>query len=120
MEVKGQWPAARSFHTTTGVGKRVVVMGGRGQDNNHLADFHIFDTETKEWLQPNVSGDIPEARGQHSVAVVGDQLVLYGGSSEINQEIMICQKFHGDTYVLRLADVLKGKAEPVDTNGTGS
>ncbi|XP_053405677.1 uncharacterized protein LOC128559010 [Mercenaria mercenaria] len=59
MEVKGQWPAARSFHTT-GVGKRVVVMGGREQNNNHLADFHIFDTETKEWLQPSVSGDIPK------------------------------------------------------------
>ena len=44
MQVKGEWPAPRSFHTATAVGKRMVVMGGRGQDNNHLADFHIFDT----------------------------------------------------------------------------
>lgn len=43
MKCKGQWPAPRSFHTTTAVGRRVVT-GGRGQDNNHHADFHIFDT----------------------------------------------------------------------------
>ena len=46
LEVKGQPPAPRSFHTATAVGKRIVVMGGRGVDNHHLADFHIFDTGT--------------------------------------------------------------------------
>lgn len=116
MKCKGQWPAPRSFHTTTAVGKRVIVTGGRGQDNNHLADFHIFDTETKEWMQPAVSGDLPKPRGQHCVAVVGDQLVLYGGSSDFSAEVMACQKFYNDTYVLPIADILKGGAVHEDTS----
>ncbi|XP_060569590.1 kelch domain-containing protein 1-like [Ruditapes philippinarum] len=114
MKINGERPVARSFHTATAVGKRMVVMGGRGQDNNHLADFHIFDTETKEWMQPEVLGDTPEARGQHCVAVVGDKLVMYGGTSHFNTETMMCSKLHGDTYVLQIADVLKGQAIHTD------
>lgn len=120
MQITGQWPEPRSFHTATGVGGRVVVMGGRNQDNDHLADFHIFDTETKEWLQPKVTGDLPEGRGQHSVAVVGDKLVLYGGSGEFSPETMMCQKFFGDTYTLPVGDILKGSStQAIESNGHG-
>lgn len=34
----------------TAVGKRVVVIGGRGRDNSHFADLHIFDTGEKTLL----------------------------------------------------------------------
>ena len=44
LACKGRLPAPRSFHTATAVGKRVVVMGGRAQDNKHLADFNVYDT----------------------------------------------------------------------------
>lgn len=57
-------------------------------------------SETFQWFQPKVTGDIPEGRGQHSAAVVGDKLVLFGGSSQFNPEMMGCNKFYGDTYVL--------------------
>lgn len=120
MKCTGQWPEPRSFHTVTGVNKRVVVMGGRSQDNQHLADCHIFDTETKEWLQPTVQGDIPEARGQHSVVVAGDKLVLYGGSALFSPETMMCQKFYGDSYVLSIGDLLKGGSiRNTETSGNG-
>ena len=39
-------------------------------------------------------------RGQHSVAVAGDKLVLFGGSSDFRPELMVCQKFHGDLFTL--------------------
>ncbi|KAJ8304073.1 hypothetical protein KUTeg_017656 [Tegillarca granosa] len=90
MKAKGRQPGPRSFHTATAVGNRVVVMGGRAEDNKHYADLHIFDSgihftyyfllhkETCEWLQPKVTGDLPTGRGQHSVEVVSDTLVLYG------------------------------------------
>jgi hypothetical protein len=60
----------------------------------------IYLTDTKEWLQPTVSGDLPAARGQHSAAVVGDHLVLYGGSSDFSAELMVCQKYFTDTFIL--------------------
>ncbi|WAR00752.1 KLDC1-like protein, partial [Mya arenaria] len=86
MEIRGELPAARSFHTTTAVGNQVIVIGGRGQDNTHLADLHVFDTETYEWSQPKLNGEVPCARGQHSVAVVVGLLVLFGGSSDYDAE----------------------------------
>jgi len=43
MQIKGELPAPRSFHSTTAVGNRVVITGGRAQDNTHLADIHVFD-----------------------------------------------------------------------------
>ncbi|KAL5004600.1 hypothetical protein ScPMuIL_018056 [Solemya velum] len=67
---------------------------------------------TKEWLQPKVSGDIPPARGQHSVGVVGDSLVLYGGSGKFSPEIMQCQEFFSDVYILSTAEILEGSSTP--------
>ncbi|KAL4227507.1 F-box only protein 42 [Mactra antiquata] len=119
LQCTGQWPVARSFHTVNCVGKRVIVMGGRGSDNQHLADFHIFDSETNQWLQPKVNGDIPASRGQHSVSIVGDKLILYGGSADFNSEIMMCQKFYGDTFVLPIGDILKGKASEQNSGTNG-
>ncbi|KAK3096994.1 hypothetical protein FSP39_005475, partial [Pinctada imbricata] len=104
LVMKGKPPTPRSFHTTTAVGKRVVIIGGRGQDDQHLSDFEIFDLETQEWLQPKVTGDVPSGRGQHSVAVVGDCLILHGGTSNFNKEIMQCQEFHSDTYYINSVD----------------
>ena len=42
--MEGRQPEPRSFHSTTAVGKRVVIMGGRGEQNQHFADLHLFDT----------------------------------------------------------------------------
>lgn len=59
--------------------------------------FH-FTTATKQWLQPTVEGDVPEGRGVHTLTVVGDQLVLYGGSSDFRD--MQCHKFYNDVHVM--------------------
>lgn len=40
----GTPPEPRSFHTVTAAGSRVVVIGGRGRDNSHFADVHLFDS----------------------------------------------------------------------------
>ncbi|CAG2233844.1 unnamed protein product [Mytilus edulis] len=115
-KVQGRQPEPRSFHTTTAIGKRVVVMGGRGEQNQHFADLHIFDTETMEWLQPKANGDLPKGRGQHSAGVVDDKLVLFGGTTDFNPEIMQCQTFFNDTYVASIDDFMKGECTKA-TNG---
>ena len=63
-------------------------------------ELKIAFSETCEWLQPAVKGDLPVGRGQHSVAVAGDKLVLFGGSSDFSPDLMVCQKFHGDLFTL--------------------
>ncbi len=53
---------------------------------------------TKQWLQPTVQGATPEGRGVHTVTVVGDQLVMYGGSSDFRD--MQCHKFYNDLHMI--------------------
>ena len=74
-----------------------------------MVNLFLFITtfsETCEWLQPAVKGDLPVGRGQHSVAVAGDKLVLFGGSSDFRPELMVCQKFHGDLFTLDIGRLM--------------
>lgn len=123
-QATGRQPEPRSFHTCTAVGNRVVVFGGRSLDNAHFDDLHIFDTDTNEWLQPLSSGDKPSARGVHTATLVGDQFILYGGSSDFYEETMQCQEYYGDVHLIGKEQLLSGKSQgpdptdipPVSTN----
>ncbi|GAB1606050.1 kelch domain-containing protein 1-like [Argonauta hians] len=115
LSMEGRCPDARSFHTAVMVGKRMVVMGGRSQSESHFADMHLLDLEKSHWLQPSVSGDIPSARGQHSVGVCGDVLVLHGGSSQFDTTTMQCQKHFTDTYIAKIDTIVKGVAKETET-----
>ena len=53
-----------------------------------------------QWLQPAVQGAIPEARGVHTATVVGDQLVLFGGSAEFNPGMNQCLKYFNDLHFM--------------------
>ncbi|XP_041364759.1 kelch domain-containing protein 1-like [Gigantopelta aegis] len=108
LKVEGRQPEPRSFHTISAVNNRLVVIGGRGLKNQHFSEIHIFDADTKQWLQPSVSGDVPSARGQHSAVVAGDSLVVCGGSANFSDEMMQCHNHFSDTYLVKTADVIKG------------
>ncbi|XP_078380436.1 kelch domain-containing protein 1-like [Oculina patagonica] len=112
----GRQPEPRSFHTCTAVGNRVLVFGGRSLENAHFDDLHIFDTDTKEWLQPSSSGNKPPARGVHTATLVGDQFILYGGSSDFDQETMQCQEYYGDVHLIEKEQLLSGKSQGPDPN----
>ena len=51
-------------------------------------------------MQPSVLGTVPPARGVHTATVVGDHLVIYGGSSDFDQETMQCQQYYKDCHVV--------------------
>ena len=55
-----------------------------------------------QWLQPTVQGTVPEGRGVHTVTVVGDQLVMYGGSSDFRD--MQCHKFYNDLHTVHTGE----------------
>ncbi|XP_064621079.1 uncharacterized protein LOC135483936 [Lineus longissimus] len=119
LKYKGRIPACRSFHTATAIGKRVVILGGRSSENHHFQDFHIFDTETKEWLQPEVRGSLPSARGCHSAVVSSEHLVLFGGSSSFDTETMQCEEHFGDVYAIRTEEITRGQALPLGVDERG-
>lgn len=43
MKVQGQKPEPRSFHSAVSIGNKLVVVGGRGKENQHFADVHMFN-----------------------------------------------------------------------------
>ena len=53
-----------------------------------------------QWLQPAVQGTRPAARGVHSATVVGDQLVVFGGSAEFNPGMNQCLKYFNDVHTV--------------------
>lgn len=108
MKCKGVSPSPRSFHTASAVGNRVVVLGGRGKENQHFDDVNIFDLDAKEWYRATVKGKVPSGRGQQAVGVLGDELIMFGGTSNFSTEIMQCQNTHNDTLILKTDDILKG------------
>ena len=61
-------------------------------------DLFLYFTASRQWLQPTVEGSTPEGRGVHTVSVVGNQLVLYGGSSDFRD--MQCHKFYNDLHTI--------------------
>jgi hypothetical protein len=44
-------------------------------------DIDVLDLDTMTWLQPNVSGALPQARNAHTMTVVGSKITLFGGHS---------------------------------------
>jgi len=46
-----------------------------------FSDLDVLDLETMTWIQPRVSGIIPQARNAQTVTPVGKLLFLFGGHS---------------------------------------
>ncbi|CAG5120142.1 unnamed protein product, partial [Candidula unifasciata] len=102
LQVGGKVPAPRSFHTLTAAGNKAVLFGGRGRDDKHFDTFDVFDIDLKEWVPVTIEGDKPAARGLHCAVAVGDSLFLFGGSGDFSPEIMQCQTFFTDAYLVKL------------------
>lgn len=119
LPLTGIPPAPRSFHAACAVGHRIVIFGGRGIDNEHFNDIHVLDTETWQWMKPAVDGEPPTPRGLSTATVVGDQVLVFGGSSDFASDTMQCLTYFAETYILKVDDLLRKK--PVTAvSGVGS
>lgn len=103
--MSGTLPSARACHTTTLLGRKVYMFGGYdGVKCFNDLDVCVrsggtaappltrirpvpvdssrrLDLDTMTWLQPRVSGAVPQARNAQTVTVVGTKLFLFGGHS---------------------------------------
>ncbi len=73
-------PSARACHTLSRISRKLYMFGGYDGQKCYN-DIEVFDTDSKSWSKPNVSGKIPLARNAHSITVVGKNLFLFGGHS---------------------------------------
>jgi len=81
----GQEPHALVGATTTILGDKLYVFGGRvhSRTKAHLtSDLYELDLIRRHWTKLETTGDIPPPRYFHSVCALGDsKLVCYGGMS---------------------------------------
>ena len=60
----------------------------------------LLPADTAEWMQPKVTGAVPASRGVHTCSVVGDYLVLFGGSAKFDPESRQCEEYFSDTHYI--------------------
>ncbi|KAJ7564932.1 hypothetical protein O6H91_02G040200 [Diphasiastrum complanatum] len=73
-------PAPRDNHAAAFDGrKRLYIFGGRNGEQKLLNDTYYLDLKNMTWYQPTVEGATPSVREGASIAVVGSQVVLFGG-----------------------------------------
>ncbi|KIV94603.1 hypothetical protein PV10_02355 [Exophiala mesophila] len=81
----GEEPHARVGATTTILGDKLYVFGGRLHSRTRpqlTSDLYELDLISRHWVRIDAQGDIPPPRYFHSVCALGDlKLVCYGGMS---------------------------------------
>ena len=72
-------PGVRGYHSAVLYNKHVIIYAGYN-GKYILADILALDVETLTWCLPEpCSGHPPSARNAHTMAVLGQQLYLFGG-----------------------------------------
>ena len=61
----------------------IFIHGGKNDflDDVLLNDIVILDLETLDWIHPATNNLIPPSRAQHFSIVIGNQIVIFGGSN---------------------------------------
>eukprot|EP01135_Chromosphaera_perkinsii_P004079 Nk52_evm10s268 gene=Nk52_evmTU10s268 len=84
---KGIVPSAREGHTLTALGTMIYLFGGVQETEAYIGEdeeIWRYDTTKNIWEKLSVTGTRPHARLNHSAAVVGTDLYIYGGYFEGN------------------------------------
>jgi len=82
-DFEGEPPGPCNMHTSNYLDHKksiFVFRGGDGKD--YLNDLHILNIPERKWLSTEdtqVSGNVPSKRANHSSAVVGTKLCIFGG-----------------------------------------
>jgi N-acetylneuraminic acid mutarotase len=93
-------PPARYDHAMARLGNgRVLLFGGLNatkQPTEVFSDTWLLDQSTKEWILI-VTKNFPKARGGHSMASIGSDVLLFGGYSEIYTDFNDTWRFDQST-----------------------
>jgi len=84
VTIAGQPPSARSYHTATAVGNKVVVFGGSSftKTFDDVIVLNMAEENYWEWFHPEIVGAVkPHKRTGHCAVLLGDNktILIYGG-----------------------------------------
>ncbi|EAA05915.4 AGAP009495-PA, partial [Anopheles gambiae str. PEST] len=88
-------PFQRYGHTAVAFEHKIYLWGGRN-DEIVCDILFCFDTRTRKWSRPSVTGTVPGARDGHSACIYAERMYIFGGFEES------IDKFSCDVYYLDL------------------
>ena len=64
----------------------IIIHGGKNElkNDNFMNDITLLDLETLDWIHPICNNFMPPERAEHLSTFVGNQLVIFGGTSAEN------------------------------------
>ncbi|RUS22386.1 hypothetical protein BC937DRAFT_89461 [Endogone sp. FLAS-F59071] len=76
----GEIPSPRSGHSTVTIGNYLLVFGGiPNTDEKCDESLYVLNVSTKQWIRPQIDGNLPLGRFGHSAVVVGSRMFIFGG-----------------------------------------
>lgn len=64
----------------------LYLYGGHDEQNEKLEDLWKFDLTTNQWSIIEVEGNKPTGRNGHTMVVINNKIVMFGGILEITKE----------------------------------
>jgi len=113
LDVQNQPPEPRCDPVVVAYKNSMVIFGGSIKDIAFPSDVHVFDTCSRSWSQPSVTGNIPPPRIGCTAVVINDTLYLYGGA-DYNTEERKYRKTYTEMWTL---DLTKWQWTYLDTAG---
>jgi hypothetical protein len=80
--VSGSVPPPLRGHSLSLVGSKIYLIGGINPSSVPSSDVFVLDIEKNEWSHVAPTGPVPPHRWGHSATVVGDKIVMFGGSGK--------------------------------------
>ena len=61
----------------------IIIYGGKNElkQESFLNDIVLLDLETLDWIHPVYNNFIPPERAEHLSTIIGNQLIIFGGTS---------------------------------------
>ena len=79
-DIGGNVPSARRNHTAVWTEAKMVIWGGRDNNNPEVNTGARYDPNSNSWSATDVSGgNVPSARRDHTAVWSGGQMIIWGG-----------------------------------------
>lgn len=104
-------PEGRRSHSAFAYQGELYIFGGyNARLNRHFQDLWRYTPETGRWQRVEVQGKGPCARRRQCCCIVGDKILLFGGTSpsqdqDLQDEFYLMD--HSDLYILDFSPSLK-------------
>ncbi|KAL1918241.1 uncharacterized protein VTP21DRAFT_3507 [Calcarisporiella thermophila] len=76
---KGRPPCKRNDHSASYWNEKLIIFGGRDEDEQFCNDIVVLDLRTLTWDRPAISGSLPTGRTKHGAVVYNNRLYITGG-----------------------------------------